>query len=269
MFTCAMCGVDGQNGDMAVTDDEIANVARWMVDSSRIVVLTGAGISTDSGIPDFRGPNGVWTKNPLAEKTSTLSHYMNDPDVRKISWQNRLHSPNWTAEPNTGHRAVARLFDTGKVSSVVTQNIDGLHQKSGIPDDHVVEVHGTMHVCVCMTCGDKNPMQEVLKRVEAGEEDPSCLLCRGILKSDTISFGQSLVPEVIDRAFADAEASDMLIAVGTTLSVGPVNQVVPRAKATGSRVVIINAEPTVMDHYAHRVLVGQISDILPELVARM
>ena len=247
-------------------DHDIDVVGGWMAGASRIVVLTGAGISTDSGIPDYRGPNGVWTKNPKAEKTSDIRWYLTDPEVRRIAWQNRLRSPAWTAEPNVGHDSIRRLHGTGRVLAVVTQNIDELHQRSGIPASDVVEVHGTIHRSVCWDCGDVRPMPEVLERVRAGDPDPSCTRCRGILKSDTISFGQSLDPGVIGRAMRTAETADLLLAVGTTLAVGPVNQMVPAAKAAGARVVIVNGAPTAMDHFAHEVLQGSISEILPRLV---
>lgn len=244
----------------------VETVAGWIAAAARITVLTGAGISTDSGIPDYRGPDGVWTKNPKAEQISNINHYVSDPEVRRIAWQRRLHSPAWAAEPNTGHEAVRRLHATGRVSAVVTQNIDELHQRSGIPEGDVVEVHGTIHRSVCWGCEDRRPMGETLERVRAGEEDPECLACGGILKSDTISFGQSLVPEVIQRAMLAAEGCDLLLAIGSTLSVSPVNQMVPRARASGATVVIVNAEPTGMDHYASAVLLGQIAELLPRLV---
>ncbi len=231
-----------------------------------MVVLTGAGISTDSGIPDFRGPNGLWTKNPLAEKMSDIRYYLADPEVRKLAWQNRLHSPVWHVDPNDGHRALVDLEHTGKLHALVTQNIDELHQKAGSHPDLVVEVHGTMGHSRCWDCGDRLPMQETLDRVVAGEEDPPCLVCGGILKSDTISFGQSLVPEVIDRALRSAEECDVLLCVGSTLAVGPVNNMVPRAKYSGARIAIVNGDPTEMDALADAVIFGGISEILPTII---
>lgn len=245
----------------------IGTVADMVRSCARIVVFTGAGISTDSGIPDFRGPNGVWTRNPAAEKYSTLQHYLADPELRKAAWRNRLASPNWVAEPNDGHRAIVRVHEAGKLHALVTQNIDELHQRSGIPAEKVVEVHGTMRWSRCWGCGDRLPMQRVLDRVRAGEEDPECLECGGILKSDTISFGQALVPEVIERALTVAEESDLLLAVGSTLSVSPANHVVPRARAAGAMVVIINGDPTEMDRYATVRLLGSITPILDGIVA--
>jgi NAD-dependent deacetylase len=249
-------------------ETKLVDVVRsWVTESQRITVLTGAGISTDSGIPDFRGPQGVWTKNPAAEKTATIQHYLADSDVRRHAWQNRLATPAWTAEPNAGHRAIVELQRRGRLHAVVTQNVDGLHQKAGTAAELVVEVHGTIWWTRCWDCQDRRPMAETLDRVRAGEEDPPCHLCGGILKSDTISFGQSLVPEVIDRAITVSEDCDLLLAVGSTLSVYPAAGCVPAAKAKGARVVIVNAGRTEMDHLADAVLNGSIGDLLPAIVA--
>jgi NAD-dependent deacetylase len=253
---------------MPATPTALEAARRWLGGARRVVVLTGAGISTDSGIPDFRGPNGVWTKNPRAEKMATIQHYLADPDVRRAAWRSRMDSPAWSARPNAGHRAVAELARQERLLAVVTQNVDGLHQAAGLPDELVVEVHGTMRRVRCWSCDDVRPMAYALERVRAGEDDPPCELCGGILKSDTISFGQQLVPEVIERAFAVADQADVLLAVGSTLQVYPVANVVPVAKQAGARVVIVNAEPTQFDMLADAVLAGQISEILPALVAR-
>ena len=244
---------------------DIDLVRVWMQTSTRIVALTGAGISTESGIPDFRGPQGIWTKNPKAERLSNIHYYMSDPDVRKLAWQQRLVHPAWTATPNTGHRALADLERTGKLHALITQNIDGLHQRAGNSPERVIEVHGTVHEYICMSCGNRGPMQVVLDRVRAGEEDPPCTDCNGILKSATISFGQQLVPEVIDRALEAAGEADLLIAIGTTLQVFPVAGAVPRAKSAGARLVIVNAEPTAFDHVADAVIRERIGDVLPAL----
>ena len=243
--------------------DQIALVREWIHQASRVVALTGAGISTDSGIPDFRGPQGLWTRNPKAERLSNIHHYMADPEVRRLSWRGRLEHPAWTAEPNAGHRALADLEQSGRLHSVITQNIDGLHQRAGNSPERVIEVHGTLHQVVCMACGWRGPMAVVLERVRAGEDDPPCECCGGILKSATISFGQSLVPEVIDRALDAARAADVLLAVGTTLQVYPVAHVVPIARSAGARIVIMNAEPTAMDDVADVVLRTPIADALP------
>jgi NAD-dependent deacetylase len=240
--------------------------ARQLIDSAkRIVALTGAGISTDSGIPDFRGPQGVWTLNPKAERMSDIRYYVSDPDVRKLSWQSRLAHPAWKAQPNTGHRALVALEKRGKLHALVTQNIDGLHQRAGSSPDLVLEVHGNLHQAVCLSCGWKGPMQDVLERVRKGDEDPACETCSGILKSDTISFGQALVPHVIDRAMRASAEADCLLAVGSSLQVYPVAAAVPSARAAGARVIIVNAQPTAFDDIADVKLTGPIGEALPYL----
>lgn len=244
----------------------IREVRRWVEEARRVVVLTGAGISTDSGIPDFRGPQGVWTKNPLAEKLSDIRYYMADPEVRRAAWKARMDHAAWTAKPNRGHLALVELERRGKLHALITQNIDELHQQAGNSPEKVIEVHGTMRKAVCMSCGWRGPMLETLERVRAGEEDPPCRACGGILKSATISFGQALVPEVIDRAMRAAGEAELLLAVGTTLQVYPVAGVVPAAKAAGARVAIVNAGPTAMDDLADAMLSGSISELLPEIV---
>jgi NAD-dependent deacetylase len=251
---------------MSVTPERLAEVRAWIDRAERIVALTGAGISTDSGIPDFRGPNGVWTRNPAAEKTATLQHYLSDPEVRRQAWQSRLHSPTWDAKPNPGHYALVELERQGRLHAIVTQNVDELHQLAGSSPELVIEVHGTMRKVKCWDCGEEAPMERALARVRAGEDDPSCRSCGGILKSATISFGQALEPEVLDRAMDAAEQCDLLLAVGTSLQVYPAAYAVPRAKHAGARVVIVNAEPTQMDDLADAVLRGSISEILPALV---
>jgi NAD-dependent deacetylase len=174
----------------------------------------------------------------------------------------------WAADPNDGHRAIVELQRQGRLVAVVTQNVDGLHQEAGIDPERVIEVHGTGRWTRCWECGDRRPMAETLDRVRLGEDDPPCLVCGGIVKSDTISFGQALVPEVIDAAFDAAERCDLLLAVGSTLQVYPVAGVVPAAKRQGAEVVILNAEPTGMDHLADALVRDSISAVLPELVKR-
>ena len=244
----------------------IAEVRSWVSVARRVVVLTGAGISTDSGIPDFRGPQGLWTRNPLAEKMSNIHYYLADAEVRKLSWQNRLSSPAWSAKPNAGHLALVELEKRGKLHALITQNIDELHQIAGNSPGKVIEVHGTMRKFMCWGCGMRGPMQKVLDRVRAGEEDPHCRDCNGILKSDTISFGQQLAPEVIDRAMQAAGEADFFIAVGTSLQVHPVAGAFDIARAAGAKTVIVNAQPTPFDEAADAVFPGSISEVLPAIL---
>jgi NAD-dependent deacetylase len=248
-------------------DPAAVRAARRLLDEARqVTVLTGAGISTDSGIPDFRGPNGLWTKNPKAEQTSNIEHYVRDPEVRRLAWQGRIAWIERQPLPNRGHQALVELDRRKVLHTLVTQNIDGLHQAAGSDPTRVVEVHGTIHDVVCLDCGTRSPMAPTLERVRAGDDDPDCLDCGGMLKSATISFGQALVPADLQRAELAAEACDLLLAVGSTLSVYPVAAMVPLAKQAGARIVIVNAGPTEMDALADVGVQGSISAVLPEVV---
>ena len=249
--------------------DALDTIAGWLRDARAIVILTGAGISTESGIPDFRGPQGVWTKNPAAEKTAHIDHYVSDPAVRKLAWQNRLRSGMWAAEPNAGHRAVADLASVANVHTLVTQNIDGLHHAAGSDPESLVEIHGTVHSAKCLACEWRGPMAETLDRVQAGEEDPACLECGGMLTSATISFGENLVPEDLERAQNAAAACDVFLDLGTSLGVYPAAALPEVALANGARLVIVNSEPTPYDGDADAVSHANLGDLLPALVARI
>ncbi len=244
----------------------IERVRHWIEASDRVVVLTGAGISTDSGIPDFRGPKGVWTRNPSAEKLATYDHYVSDPEVRKLAWQSRLELADALGAPNAGHRAIVELERRGKLQLLITQNIDGLHLDAGSTRERTVEIHGTFREFGCLACAQRGPIAEVLDRIRAGEADPACRSCGGILKAATISFGQGLVVEDLERSETAARQCDLMLAVGSTLSVYPIAAVVPIAKAAGAHLAILNEEPTEMDSLADAVLRGSISAILPRLV---
>jgi NAD-dependent deacetylase len=235
--------------------------------AERIVVLTGAGISTDSGIPDFRGPEGLWTKNPEAEKTATIDYYLSDTAVRQRSWQRLADGSVWEGKaPNAGHDALVRLEELGKLQLLITQNVDGLHELAGTSRDKLVEIHGTTRYVRCLECGDEAPMERAIERVNAGEADPPCRSCGGILKSATISFGQSLIQSDLQRSEIAASSCDLMLAVGTSLTVYPIANVVPIALQSGADVVIINAEPTPFDGEASVVLAASISDVLPRVV---
>jgi len=245
--------------------DPVEAARNWIAQAARVVVLTGAGISTDSGIPDFRGPQGVWTKNPQAEAQATLQNYLASAQVREAAWRARLGHRAWTARPNRGHLALVALERRGQLHALITQNVDELHQMAGHAPERVIEVHGTVRRAMCWNCGRRLPMAAVLERVRAGEADPHCEDCGGILKSDTISFGQALVPAVIDRAMTVAREADLLLAVGSTLQVYPVAGVVPLAKEAGARVVIVNDQPTAMDDLADALLRAPIAEVLPAI----
>ncbi len=247
-------------------EQDIRRVQQWIDAAERVTVLTGAGISTDSGIPDFRGPQGVWTKNPEAEKMATIQNWVADPELRKRGWKHRIESFPRRAEPNVGHHSLVELERRGKLHTLITQNVDGLHQDAGTSPERVVEIHGTMREIGCLSCGDRNPMQVAIDRIHAGEEDLACEKCGGILKSATISFGQGLVTADLERAEIAARGCDLMLAIGTTLGVYPIAAVVPLARQCGARVVILNAEPTEMDGIADAVLRGGIADILPLIV---
>ena len=252
---------------MATTTSKLGEIAGWIRNAQRVTVLTGAGISTDSGIPDFRGPNGLWTKDPAAERMSNIRHYMEDPEVRVLAWQGRLHHPAWTAEPNAAHRALVELERGDKLHTLVTQNIDGLHQRAGTSEEILIEIHGTIREVVCMTCDERAPMQKALARVRAGETDPPCRSCGGILKSATVSFGQGLDPDLFERASRESAGSDLFLALGTSLGVYPVAYLPNRALNNGGRLVIVNAESTGYDARASAVLNAPLSEALPELAA--
>jgi NAD-dependent deacetylase len=246
----------------------LTDVAEWVAAASAMTVLTGAGISTDSGIPDFRGPNGVWTRDPDAMRTVTLDAYLSDPDVRRRAWTSRRDHAVWTASPNAGHRALVDLERAGVLHAIVTQNIDGLHQRAGSDSAKVIEVHGTIHDVVCMACGDRTSMASALARVADGEPDPACLDCGGVLKSATISFGQSLDFATIARAVKATRECDLLLVVGTSLQVQPVASLVDVALAAGARIVIVNAQPTPYDRVADAVLREPIGEVLPALAGQ-
>lgn len=229
-------------------------------------MLTGAGISTESGIPDFRGPEGVWTKNPEAEKLSTLDHYLSSPEVRARSWRSRLEQAAHLAEPNSGHLALVEVERRGQLDTLITQNIDGLHLEAGTSAQRLVEIHGSWREVVCLSCERRSPMGHTLDRVRQGERDPACDTCGGILKSATISFGQKLIPADLRRATAAAQRCDLFLAVGTKLQVFPAAELPKVALRHGARLLIINAEPTGYDRLASAVIRDPIGRVLPALV---
>ncbi|MEU6179045.1 SIR2 family NAD-dependent protein deacylase [Streptomyces coeruleorubidus] len=231
-----------------------------------VALLTGAGISTDSGIPDYRGPNGLWRRDPEAEKLVTYEYYMGDPEIRRRSWQMRRENRTLQAEPNAAHRAVAELERSGVPVRVITQNVDGLHQLAGMPARKVLELHGTARSFACTGCHARGSMEDVLARVEAGEDDPPCLECGGVLKPATVMFGERLDPVVLGEAAAISKACEVFVAVGTSLQVQPAAGLVGVAADHGARLVIVNAEPTPYDDRADEIVRDPIGTALPELL---
>jgi NAD-dependent protein deacetylase/lipoamidase len=226
------------------------------------MVFTGAGISTESGIRDFRGPNGVWrTRDPARY---TIQNYIADAEVRRERWRDRLDSGIDDAQPNAAHRAIAQLQQAARAPVVVTQNIDGLHQKAGA--GNVIELHGTTLEAVCLQCARRMPVQLVLERVREGDDDPHCETCAGLLKTATISFGQRLVEQDLERATKEAERCDACLAVGSTLSVWPAAGVPVHAVRNGADLVIVNDGETELDGMASAVVSGRAGEVLPALV---
>ncbi|MFE9323170.1 NAD-dependent deacetylase [Nocardia sp. NPDC052278] len=241
----------------------------WRKRDGRIGVLTGAGISTDSGIPDFRGPRGVWTKDPIAELLSTYDAYLADPELRKRSWLARRDNPAWQAQPNAAHAALADLERAGRTITIITQNIDRLHQRAGSSPGRVIEIHGNMFEVVCVACEYQTSMAATLARVAAGEADPPCPACGGILKSATIMFGQQMDRRTMTKAALTAEASDIFLAIGSSLQVEPAASMCAIAVDSGADLVIVNAEPTPYDSIATEVIREPIGTALPRLVAEI
>ncbi|MFD5657766.1 SIR2 family NAD-dependent protein deacylase [Streptomyces hirsutus] len=231
-----------------------------------VALLSGAGISTDSGIPDYRGPNGLWRKDPEAEKLVTYEYYMGDPEIRRRSWQMRRKNRTLQVEPNAAHRAIVELEQSGVPVRVITQNVDGLHQLAGLPARKVLELHGSARSTMCTKCHARGPMEDALARVEAGEDDPSCPECGGILKSATVMFGERLDPVVLHDALAITKACQIFVAVGTSLQVQPAAGLAGIATDHGARLIIMNAEPTPYDDRADEVVREPIGAALPKLL---
>lgn len=242
-------------------------VVDWVVEAEQVAVLTGAGVSTASGIPDFRGPNGLWTREPEAERLSSIDAYVSDPEVRREAWQRRAAIDPSAIRPNPAHYALAELEQLGRLHMLVTQNVDGLHLDAGTSPERLVEIHGTARAAACLSCGDRQPMEAVLERVRAGEADPRCDGCGGLVKSATISFGQALEPTELQRAHDAAVGCDLMITVGTSLVVYPVAMLPQTAQEAGARLVVINAEETPYDGRADAVVRGDAGEVLTAIVA--
>jgi NAD-dependent deacetylase len=241
--------------------------AALLASAARITVLSGAGVSTDSGIPDFRGPQGLWTTDPKAQALSDYDTYMSDPEIRRSVWEMRRDHPARRAEPGAAHRALARLEKAGRLRALITQNIDGLHQRAGVPEERVLELHGTMHRVMCTRCGERRAMSEVLTRLEV-EPDPPCETCGGIQKADTVLFGEHLNPGVLHAAAEAAGDCALLLAVGSSLSVHPAAGLCDVAVEAGARLVVVNGEPTPYDAMADAAVHAPLGEALPAMVDR-
>lgn len=254
--------------DSSAADELVAQrrAAQLLRNAQRVFALTGAGISTESGIPDFRGPDGLWRRSPAAQRIFDIDAYRSDPEVRRIAWQMRRSSPILQARPNAAHRALARLAESGRTVTIATQNIDGLQQMAGSTE--VLELHGTFWRCVCLDCGDRRPIEDVFRRLDDGEVDPPCAVCGGMLRTDTVAFGQHLDSAVLDAAREAAEGSDVALAIGTSLSVHPAAGLCGTAVAAGAALVVVNGEPTSYDSSATVVIRSRIGEAVPSIVAR-
>ncbi len=262
-----LCGPDATYPPRMPTSElTLQAVADWVRTANAVTVLTGAGISTDSGIPDFRGPQGLWTQNPAAARMFSIDTYIADRSVRVESWRARVGNPAFSARPNRSHQALVDLERGGRLHAIVTQNIDELHQRAGSAPSRVLELHGSIWRAVCLQCGRRRPMADVLDRVEQGDEDPMCTDCGGLLKSDTISFGQPLDRDVLRAAVAAAEQCEVFLALGTSLQVQPASRLCDVAQESGARLVVLNAEPTPYDDRADAVLRQPLAEALPAIV---
>ena len=246
--------------------DDPANARALLRQAGRVAVLTGAGISTASGIGDFRGPQGRWTLDPQAERVSTLSWYLNDPDVRANAWRFRAESPVYNAQPNAAHRALVRLEQGARLTGLITQNTDGLHQLAGSNPELVIELHGNSRTWRCESCRATGPMIDMVRLVRAGALDPRCPYDGGIVRATTILFEEPLDPAVIDEAVASVDDADALLVIGTSLGVHPAAGLVPYAHRRGVQIVIVNAEPTDYDGLAAFVLRDPIVGIVPVIL---
>jgi NAD-dependent deacetylase len=245
-------------------DADTAELRQMIEDARRIVIFTGAGISTESGIPDFRSPGGIWTRmRPI-----DFSEFLGSEEARRESWRRRFATdPTMrAAEPNRGHRAVATLVSRGKASAVITQNIDGLHQASGVPANRVIELHGNTTYAHCLDCAQRYELEDIRVEFERTGDAPNCDACGGFIKTATISFGQSMPPAAMIRAEEETLAADLFIVLGSSLVVYPAAGFPQLAKENGANLVIVNREETGLDRIADLVLHTPIGDTMGEAV---
>lgn len=252
-------------------DEQISQAAEVLKPAEQILVFTGAGLSTESGIPDFRGPDGLWKR--VDPDDFTIDRYRTRRELRVQGWRMHIDGELWGAradvQPNRGHMAIKKLRDRGRLGGVVTQNVDGLHHKSGIEDDFVAELHGNARNVHCLSCEERWPTETVLGWVEAGDEDPSCPECGGIVKTETVMFGELLPDREMRKASMFLVISDAVLVVGSTVSVWPAADVVMRAGHQGKPVVVINKGETEADYFAAVKIDGDIGEVLPAIVDQL
>jgi NAD-dependent deacetylase len=247
---------------------EIERLAQLIIESKKVVVFTGAGISTESGIPDFRGPGGIWSR--YDPEDFTIQKFLSSPAARKTVWKMSAESGLLTeAEPNPAHYAIAELYQLGKLDCVITQNIDNLHQKAGVPEDKVFELHGNTLWAVCLGCRRRFPMTEVLQKIKEGIEVPECPNCQGILKPDAVLFGEALPQETLWEATRRSQNCDLFIVIGSTLVIYPAAYMPTYAREAGARLAIVNLTPTPLDHYAIVVIQGEAGQIMPRVMEKV
>jgi len=247
---------------------EIERLAQLILESKKLVVFTGAGISTESGIPDFRGPEGIWSR--YDPEDFTIQKFLSNPAARKTVWKMSAEGgPLAEAEPNPAHHAIAELYQLGKLDCVITQNIDNLHQKAGVPEDKVFELHGNTQWAVCLSCRRRFPMPEILQKMKEGVEVPDCPDCQGILKPDAVLFGEALPQKTLREATHRSQNCDLFIVIGSTLVIYPAAYMPTYAREAGARLAIVNLTPTPLDHYATVVIQGKAGEIMSRVVEKV
>ena len=248
--------------------EEVEQLARLIIQPGKVVVFTGAGISTESGIPDFRSPGGIWSR--YDPEDFTIQKFLSGPAARKTIWKMCMEGGLLTeAKPNLAHYAIAELHQLGKLDCVITQNIDNLHQKAGVPGDRVFELHGNMERVVCLSCHRRFPMAEVLRKTKEGMEVPDCPDCQGILKPGAVLFGEALPQETLLEATRRSQNCDLFIVIGSTLIIYPAAYMPTYARDAGARLAIVNLTPTPLDHYATVVIQGEAGQIMPRVMERV
>jgi NAD-dependent deacetylase len=248
--------------------EEIERLAQLIIQSKKAIVFTGAGISTESGIPDFRSPGGIWSR--YDPEDFTIQKFLSGPAARRTIWKMSVEGGLLTeAEPNLAHHAIAELHQLGKLDCVITQNIDNLHQKAGVPGDMVFELHGNMQWVVCLSCARRYPMPEVLQRIRDGTEVPDCRDCQGILKPDAVFFGEALPQGTLREAIRRAQNCDLFIIIGSTLVIYPAAYIPTYATEAGAKLAIVNLTPTPFDHYAAVVTRGKAGEIMSKVMEKV